>query len=85
MFRKTTLWAAILATLTTGCGRGDYDKKVEDTVRRYKNPPAENNAGEAGKGGDAKDGAAKDGEAKDNAGKAEDAPKADAPKAEGTN
>jgi hypothetical protein len=84
MLKKLTLSAAILATLTAGCGRGDYDEKVKGAINRAKNPPGENKEGDA-KDGEPKDGAAKDGDAPKADPPMGDAPMGDAPKADGMN
>lgn len=55
---KYLLVLLALVSLSTGCGRSDYDAKVESAIRQAKNPPADT-AKEEG-AGDAADAAAQD-------------------------
>lgn len=41
MLRKLFLILLCCLSFTTGCGRGTYDEKVDQAIRRAKSPPAE--------------------------------------------
>ncbi len=41
MLRKLLLALLCCLSLTTGCGRGEYDEKVNQAIRKAKSPPEE--------------------------------------------
>jgi hypothetical protein len=66
--RNLVMGAALIA-LSAGCGRGTYDDKLDQAIRKAKNPPVEEAADDAAKDDAAKDAAEGDAAKGDEAGK----------------
>ncbi|MCC7084109.1 MAG: hypothetical protein IT427_03770 [Pirellulales bacterium] len=47
MSRSALFLSVTLLGLASGCGRGDYDDKLDQAIHRAKNPPVEEKKGEA--------------------------------------